>query len=198
MPTRSRKSGVTKKRGRPTAPFERAQRIHIARSAGIDEEVILRGNAAELMPKPGASSRDRRRSIRRTLDRIEKAAGLQPEPRDARPRQTYAYATKELGGKLMSISREPGWHSERTETADQMLRTARQLEARAAWWEARHDAGLVVPDLEDYRELITEKVAILRDRAERARSAERDKHAVRSFHVDSLPPAEQARYGFAV
>jgi hypothetical protein len=132
------------------------------------------------------SGRERRRHIRRTLNALERAAGIEPEQRDAKPRQRYAYATKELGTEMIAVSRKPGWHSGREETPAQMEWTARQLEATAAWWSARADAGLVTPDLEGYHELIAGKVATLRERAAAAHEVERQARAPRRLHMSTL------------
>ncbi len=170
----------------------RAEKIHIARSAGIDEEAILGDIAPELMPKAGTSSHERRRKIRKTLDRIEREAGLVPAPRDPAARQAVAYAERRVGREVTAVSREPGWHPDRDESPEQMERTARELMTSLDYWQARDDAGLVVGDLESYRKLATEKAAILRERARAARTT----HGERRFNVASLSPADRAKYGF--
>jgi len=186
------KSGVTKK-GRPPGASAltraRAEKVHVARSAGIDEEPILGFVAPELMPRSG-TSRERRRAIRRTLDRIERAAGIEPAPRDGAKRQAYAYAERRLGAESFDIPREPGWPTDRKETPDQMRRKARQLEASAAWWRARADAGLVTPDLEEYEGLVEGHVAALRERAQESKSPPE----LRTFNASSLSAAERAKY----
>ena len=151
---------------------------------------ILGNVAPELMPRRSRTGRERRRAIRRTLDRIERAAGIKPAPRDGAKRQSYAYAERRLGtGESFDIPREPGWPIDHKETAGQMRGKARQLEASMTWWRGRADAGLVTPDLEEYEPLVEGHVAELRERAQESKSPE-----LRTFNASSLSAAERAKY----
>ena len=155
----------------------------------MDEPAILGGIAPELMPRKG-SARERRRHISRTLNRIERAGGIEPERRDSAALQRVAYAESKLGRELVGISSGPGWNPERPETRSQLLATARQLELQSEWLRARADAGMPTPAAEVWEPLVAEKIAAIR-----ALAAEPSEAPVRTLHRDSLTPEQRTKYG---
>jgi hypothetical protein len=178
-------NGGPKKRGRPkghtTAVLKRARFVHIARSAGLPDEAVLGGISPHELPSPDLSARERRRLIRKKLNRWGAPFGRSLPV--SRQRKTLGHVLRDSRDDWIAVTRTPDWTPAEEESPAQMNATVSQLEQQARAVRAAEDAGsFAVPrtgNAEDYCQPIESKVTALRSKAKKARLAERTPHAVK-------------------
>jgi hypothetical protein len=110
-PNRPKRRAKGRPPGAGRRTLQRADLARIADDAGLPPEAIIGGIDRRLIPPVTLPTRDRRRRIRETLDRLEQPRRLGAAPRDPQARQAVAYAIRRLsraGDRLKAAHKRAG------------------------------------------------------------------------------------------
>lgn len=212
MSKRAPKSGVQKnRRGRPKgqslATTRRSTFARIARDAGMPDETIV-GAVEQLAP-----TAETRKHLRQKVTRWTRPVTPSDRATDWKARQAAYYASRAVGESWLGVSRERGWNDPDAASlsAAELEALAVKLTLQATAVRACKAANLfLVPipiDLDEYYELISDKVGALRQlskQAERKQTSRRKELVQRQLQTLSnaqyaqLSASQQREYELAL